>query len=245
MTSTSTSSSPQTIAPEDWTNFELSTDELLRLKKAGVADEVLEAMQTAGSYSPVQPTQGGARTERVNQDSPKMPNEPGIYWVGKGGLAQLEPTVYSKQKASGMWKTALTYGIAKTKTKAVVAGRQANMRLSDPAPSFIFCFRQGRDQTALLGYWPGATSANEFILVRMTVSKNSREVQTGEFGAYGASTGVSDDQVRQFRFEKLDAGLYRVWPVSDLEPGEYCFFYGGAVGFLKVFDFSISSNGAL
>jgi len=50
--------------------------------------------------------------------------------------------------------------------------------------------------------------------------------------------------MRDFSFENVRQGVFKVVPKADLEPGEYCFFYAGTprgLGFGggKVFDFSV------
>jgi hypothetical protein len=229
------------------TKFDLSTSEVVRLKKAGVRDEVLEAMmQAAQSANPSSAAPAPTETPRAGSGrgaTDAVPSDVGIYWLRSGKLIQLEPTVYSKQKTSGLWKSTLTGGIMKARFKAVVAGRQANMRVPESTPTFMFYFGNSQQALGPSSFWPGATSANEFILLRLDVEDNSREAQTGEANAFGASVGVSDKQVREFDFEKLDTGLYRVRPRRPLESGEYCFFYGGGVGWSKVFDFSVTADG--
>ena len=90
-----------------------------------------------------------------------------------------------------------------------------------------------------------ATSPAEFMMVQMNVKQASREAVMGEFGAFtGVSMGARDKDVREYSFEKLKPGLYKVTPKTQLAPGEYCFYYAGNVtglGFAggKVFDFSV------
>ena len=89
-----------------------------------------------------------------------------------------------------------------------------------------------------IGGYP-ATSPNEFILLAMDVKSKSREATLGEMSAYSMSTGARDKEVREFSFEKLRPGVYKVTPKEDLARGEYCFHYAGSTAGTKLFDFSV------
>lgn len=181
-----------------------------------------------------------------------MPDEAGIFIVRGERLDKLEPNVYSRSKVGGMWKIPLTYGIAKGKFKAVLASAHANYQVSDPRPTFYFCFEVKRSGLSDAGqaYQPTTTSPNEFVLLRMESKKNAREVVVGEANAYSVEMGASEKSVCGFDFEKLEPGLYRVTPREPLAAGEYCFHYagGGGAGYgvfwggQKVFDFGVRAD---
>jgi len=82
-------------------------------------------------------------------------------------------------------------------------------------------------------------------MVHMTVKEASREAVLGEYGAWtGASMGARDQDIREYSFEKVKTGIYKVVPKTNLARGEYCFYYAGTVtgiGFAggKIFDFGI------
>jgi hypothetical protein len=90
----------------------------------------------------------------------------------------------------------------------------------------------------------GASSPNEFVLVRLAQSENDRSVVLGEFGAFGASSGARSQDTIEFKIEKLGPGRYRVLPAA-LQPGEYAFFYASGAATLgagntgKLFDFGV------
>ena len=51
-----------------------------------------------------------------------------------------------------------------------------------------------------------------------------------------------DKAARDFTYEKLAPGVYKVTPKEDLAPGEYGFYNGGGAGpsgGAKIFDFGI------
>ena len=83
------------------------------------------------------------------------------------------------------------------------------------------------------------------MMVHMNVKEASREAVLGEYGAWtGASMGARDRDIREYSFEKVKTGIYKVVPKTNLAPGEYCFYYAGTVtgiGFAggKIFDFGV------
>jgi hypothetical protein len=236
------------------TAFDLSTAELVRLKRERVADEVIQAMMgsAGGSASPT--PAAPAVVEEKHEPSRKLPDgitppeEPGIYLVreadGQRQLVQVEPSVYSQSKTGGMFKSAMTYGIAKIKTKAVLASAHAKLTISEPRPVFYFNFEYRT--SSLSGFGGGifgpTTSPNEFVLLKMEAKQTSREVIIMQANAFGAQSGTMDKYAQAFDYEKLAPGIYRVTPRADLAPGEYCFAYATqiAAGFSKVFDFGIA-----
>jgi hypothetical protein len=111
----------------------------------------------------------------------------------------------------------MTYGIAKVKSKAVLAGDHAKAHFDTARPTFYFYFEVTNSGLSNSGnVWQGASSSpNEFVLVKTEVKKNSRELVVGQMNAFGAQSGA------------LDKYVYKVTPKANLGDGEYCFFYGG------------------
>jgi hypothetical protein len=121
------------------TDFDLSTDALIKLNQNGVPSEVIKAMMQKSS-APA--TADQAVSESTDPNDPNVWHDPGIYaYVSNGRerkLLMLEPTVYSQGKSGGAFASAMTYGIAKMKWKAVVRNAHANVKLGDPQQLFIF-----------------------------------------------------------------------------------------------------------
>ena len=179
-------------------------------------------------------------------------SEPGIYLLENGEMKAIEPSVFSGTKMNPLLG-AMTYGIKKTKYKAKVRGRSANLQTSNSQPVFYFVFNpdyknSGAVMAGNLFWGMPATSPAEFMLVRMGVNENSREAVMGEFGSWtGVEMGARDKDVREYAFEKVKTGIYKVVPKTNLESGEYCFYYGGnvvGIGFAggKIFDFGIAAR---
>jgi hypothetical protein len=226
------------------TAFDTSIAGLKALKEAKVSDAVIQAMidPRAGATS--------AAPAKVNPNDPNAPHDPGIYMYteGKSGpqLTMLEPTVYQQGKTGGLFKSAMTYGIAKVKWKAVVEGSHASVRTSDPNVVFYFYFEESNSGLSNASFG-GTTTPNEFTLLKFDEKKDSRETIVMQANAFGASSGTDQKAAIRFSFTKLRAGVYKVAPSAPLNPGEYCFLsssgigaYGaGAAGANRLFDFSV------
>ena len=235
-------------------DFDTSIDAILKLKAAGVSEAVIQAMVAAGAAASAEAKAAAtaaavANAPPADPNDPRSPHDAGIYWVAKAKrspqMMQLEPSAYSGGKTGGLFKSAMTYGIAKAKWKAVVRSPRATLRVSEDKPEFWFYFEQtshGLSQSGAFG--GGASSANEFILAKMDKKGDSRELIVGEFGAFGSSTGTRSKDVMDIEFKKIAPGIYQVTATKTLPPGEYCFFYAGtnvAMGMSggKLFDFGI------
>lgn len=239
-----------------------STAALSRLKAAKVSDQIIMAMLSSSSdgYSESKPPvkNSAPESEDLPPQKPATPaktnnnsflseaREPGIYLLEDGKMTAIEPTIYSGTKASFLG-SALTYGIKKSKIRAVVRGKSANMQVKSSRPEFYFIFsREYANSGAVMAgsfYGYAATSPAEFMMVAMNVKENSREAILGSVGLTGVSTGAPDKYVREYSFEKIKPGIFKVMPKVDLAAGEYCFYYAGAGGAAsKVFDFSVTTQ---
>lgn len=220
--------------------FDLSIDAILSLKKAGVADAVVQAMMKVSTSA----NNVTATMATANPNNPRAPHDAGIYNYDTKTMTmlQLEPTVYSGTKTGGVFKSAMTYGIASAKMKATIRNPHAGVRVAANS-EFYFYFEQasaGLSNSAGVGaYFTGATSPNEFVLLRMDSKKNDREVVLASFNAYHMSTGTQAKDTVDFTTTKIAPGVYKV-VVPAMAPGEYCFFYGTTTEQHKLFDFGVN-----
>ena len=232
-----------------------------KLKAARVSDAVIVAM--LNNTPAAQPSSTSGNEVRRGHLPDKQPvrtseaplsrlTEPGIYLYDEGQLTTMEPSIFSGSKMNPLM-SGLTMGIMKTKLRAKVRGRSANTQVRGQAPTFYFVFStEYKNSGAVMAgtsFWGmSATSPAEFMLVEMTVKQASREAVLGEVGALtGMSMGARDKDIREYSFEKVAPGVYKVVPRNPLPAGEYSFYYAGNVTGLglaggKVFDFSIATN---
>jgi len=247
------------------TAFDVSPEALMELKAAGVGETILAAMlDPAGAHTPDPRLSSTPEVAVAAPASPPAgdPNDrrashpPGIYIdLGETApkLVALEPTVFSQGKSGGMFASAMTFGLAKAKWKAIVRGARAQLRTTLQQPSFYFYFEEkgsGLSSTGGFGGWlAGASSPNEFVLVQMYEKSDRRELVVGEFNVFGSSAGTRSEDTVPVKIEKLAPGIYRVTPTEALGRGEFCFFYaaggatfgGGTLG--KLFDFGVDVPG--
>jgi hypothetical protein len=227
------------------TSFDLSTDALVKLNQSSVPADVIKAMMQKSSAPAAAPV-----AEPADPNDPSAWHDPGIYVYASNGrekkLLMLEPTVYSQGKSGGTFASAMTYGIAKVKWKAVVRNAHANVKIGDPQALFYFYFEE---KGAGLSHaeFGGTSTPNEFTLLKFDVKKDTRETIVMKANAFGASAGTDDKANVPFTFEKLKPGIYKVTARNPLSPGEYCFlgasvggaFAPGAAQANRLFDFSV------
>jgi hypothetical protein len=232
------------------TGFDTSVDGLKTLKANKVSDAVIRAIinphpgAASGTATPAVPA------VKADPNDPSSVHDPGIYMYvkGKNGLEldMLEPTVYSQGKSGGVFKSAMTYGIAKVKWKAVVRGAHANLRTGDSGVAFYFYFEESNAGLSHASFG-GTTTPNEFTLLKFDEKEDTRETVVSKANAFGASSGTDDKANVSFTFAKLRPGVYKVVPNAPLRPGEYCFlsssgigtFGAGSAGATRLFDFGV------
>lgn len=236
------------------TNFDMSTDSLIKLKQAGVTDEVVGAMLEAKSGKSISATATVSNNGSASVGSLGDPNDPmakhnyGIYlYEEKDGVKKmtaLKPNVSAQNRTGGLFTSSLTYGIGKVKTKTNLPGRSADLQMQNAAPVFYFYL----DITSGgLNTSSGVPSdPKEFTLVRFNQRSDNREVTIGKSNAFGAKGGLSDEYVVQVKAEDIGNGIFKVTGATDLKKGEYGFMLvnsgnsntAAGVG-AKFFDFGV------
>lgn len=229
------------------------TTALAALKSAKVSDAIILAVLNSGKAEVAQTpavTGNGVENPAMQTSSGKalaQISEPGIYLFENDEMKLIEPSVFSGAKTN-MFLGALTYGLKSTKIRAVVRGKSANLQTSKAQPEFYFVFNpEYRNSGAAMAgafYGYAATSPAEFMMVKMDQKDKTRETVVGEIGAFSGTSGAPDKYVREFNFEKIKTGIYKVTPKINLGDGEYCFYYAASAssGTGKVFDFSVVSK---
>lgn len=231
-------------------NFDLSTDALIRLKKAGISDDIVTAMLEAKSGKSMAATANAGSTTAVNgnPNDPLAPHNFGIYmYEEKNGvkkMTQMSPNVSAQNRTGGMFTSSLTYGIGKVKTKANLPGTTAALQIQETTPVFYFYLDT---KSGGLNTSSGVPSTpNEFTLIRFNVRSDNREVTIAKGNAFGTKGGLSDEYVVPFDAVSVGEGIFKITPKVALKNGEYGFYLinsGGsntsaAVG-AKFFDFGV------
>lgn len=231
-------------------NYDISTDALIALKKAGASSPVIAAMiDAAGKKS--------AEALSIDSPDPKVPHATGIYmlqsWLPTPKMQAINVTTSNQTKTGGFFGYAMTGGLASMSFKSVVPGASARTASDLPRPTFYFYFDQARGGGNSAVWTAGAvTSPNEFSLVRFEVKKENREAKVGKFNIGGAKAGVMDKDRIPFTFVEITPGVFEVRPDQPLANGEYGFLVqtstGGGPGIAgngamaaKIFDFRIAA----
>lgn len=228
-------------------DFDLSTDSLIKLKQSGVSDDIVTAMLEAKSGKSTASAAGPSMSGDPND--PMSKHGYGIYlYEDRGGerkMTQLAPNVSAQNRTGGMFTSGLTYGIGKVKIKSNLPGRSAALQIKDTQPVFYFYLDI---TTGGLNTSSGVPSTpNEFAMIRFNQRSDNREVTIGKANAFGAKGGLSDEYVVQFNAQDMGNGVFKVTPSTPLQKGEYAFYLinsgnsnaSSAVG-AKFFDFGVN-----
>lgn len=226
----------------DGSVFDLTTDQIIELRKKGLSSAVVAAMLK---------TKGGPKLSLDSPD-PMVPHAPGLYLLEEQGekskMTKMNFTVSSQAKTGGILGYAFTGGIASMSVKVAIQDETAKMRTSGD-PKFYFFFESDTQQSSSNTWASGANtfvnSPAEFTLVELMKKKGRREARVGSMNIAGAKSGVMDKDRLAFRSNEIRPGVYEVTPAVPLKPGEYGFIFslagtgtGGAMT-ARVFDFSV------
>jgi hypothetical protein len=225
-------------------NYDTSTNALIELKQANVPDVVIAAMVNR-SKSPIMANGG---LDNANPD-PLAAHAPGIYLLDPrdgGQMRRIDATVSNQTKTSNILGYAFTYGLSSAKVKTVIPNAYARVHAIGRHPTFYFFFNQTSSLASLTdfssGFSIGASSPNEFSLIRLEQKGDHREAVVGSLGFASAKSGISDKERVSFSYEDVAPGVFKVTPSRDLAPGEYGFAYSasGSAHSARIFDFSVN-----
>ena len=230
--------------------YDLSTNDLIALKTAGVPGDVIAAMIAGPAKSEAAPA-----AMSLTDINPMTPHPSGLYLIDAAGnrLDRIDPTVSNQAKTGGLFGYALTMGIASMSVKVAISGEAARVVSSSGSPSFYFFFDASNPATAnISSSWSAGSaqtvsSPSEFTLIKLMKKNGRREARVGSMNIGGAKTGVMDHDRIAFDYQMVREGVYKVTPKQPLETGQYGFIYaltgGGTGGAMtaRIFDFSISS----
>lgn len=239
--------------------FDLSTEALVKLSNAEVPEDVINAMMESE----------GRKVSDYYALTQKF-DKAGIYLL-KGEIVSadvtfLEPSVIDKIKEGsfGSHMAGALTAASKKKVKAIIAGNNSNTTV-DNNPVFVFYFGDGleeksepaqpvnqNDPMAMIRAlqnmsiaekveFSSISSPNEIRLVQTEVSSKERTFVASASSGMIKETGIDSDYVRDFKFEKLATGLYKVFFEKPLVKGEYLFVQAGIMlgQGQYIYDFSV------
>ena len=182
------------------TNFNTSTDELIRLKQENVAEEVINAMinPAAALLSPAEVS--------------GYPKDIGVYLKKNNEWIELQPEVVN-WKTGGVLKSIASLGVVKGDVNGHVEGNQSRMR-TGPQIEFVVIAPEG-------------VSISEYQLLRLNQHTDNREFRTLTGGIFHAKGGATPDLI-PFEGQKLAGRTFSV-ALNGLKLGEYGFLPPGVL----------------
>lgn len=184
-------------------NFDTSPDQLVRLTRAGVPQDVIAAMVAAGGGNGAAPAGATAAASGP---------------VGAGQVVMMDGNQrINMQYTAGTLRTAVrALGFGGAATYAALPGSRAQLRIQSKRPSF---------EVAI----PNNARPDGYVtLAHFEPRKNgTREVSIAGGGGFSYSVGIHPDRIVATTATQVSGGapagsvLYRFTPSQDLAPGEY------------------------
>ncbi len=213
--------------------FDLSTEELFELKKAGVSDNVIKyLLDPAQPYSPPAPPSPVAPPPKPSvprkeypRDSlvSKVPAEPGLYRFAGNAPAKIDLRMLMGTKAgAGLGKVLLKKG----KIVAYLVGPVSKTRIAEATPTFYCRLPEGK-------------GIEELVLIAFERKGDRREIEMGP----GPKEELKAEAMRQFDSLEVGPGVFKI-TTTKLVDGEYLFFLVGSAeppkgNYGKGYDFGI------
>jgi hypothetical protein len=226
----------------DKVDFDLSTQDMLALKKQGVSSSVIAALISNRFVAKA--------TVSPDSPNPMVPHPAGFYALQQDPpvrMQRMEPTVTNQAKTGGIFGYALTGGIASMSIKAAIQNETSRVSVASVPKFYFFSAEANGDGSSAWASGLNSTvnSPAELTLVRLTKKDGRREARVGSANIAGAKSGVMDKDRIAFSYTSLRPGVFVVQPDAALEPGEYGFIYslsgGGSAGAMnaRIFDFTV------
>jgi hypothetical protein len=223
--------------------FDLTTDQLIALKTAGVSDRIVTIMldpsksvslpvapvERAAMVAPPLEPQAARSVPAPGDTEPILPSEIGVYARNQNQWAEVEPEIV-------YWKTA---GVLKTVATAGIMHGDVNGRVPGVSSQTGF-----RTPLELLVVAPEGVVLAEYQLIRLRPNKDSREFRTVTGGVFHSQSGAFRDMLN-FDSKKLASRTFRITFPSSAGPGEYGLLPpGSGNGSGKIYTFRISESAA-
>jgi hypothetical protein len=202
--------------------FDLSAEELLDLKKAGVSDNVVKylldptqpyappAPPAAAPVAPAPPKPiGPAKQYPPDALASKVPPDPGLYHFQKDAPEGIDiKLLLGEVNGAGVGKVLKMKG----KVIAYLVGPAARLRIKEPAPVYFYM------------RLPEGKGIEEVVLVAFEKKKGRREI---EVGPAGPKQELKPEAMRQFDPLEVGPRVFKL-TVGKLVKGEYIFFLLGS-----------------
>lgn len=194
--------------------FQLSTEDLIRIRKAGGGEKVMVKM-----LNPRPAASSGVASDPASVSPPKSeepPLEIGVYFKKGGEWMEVLPEVVN-WKTGGVLKNIASAGVVKKDVNGHLPGPHSRNSVASPM-EFKIVTSEG---VAITEY--------QLIRLRANPTKDYREFRTITGGVFNTKSGAMRDMV-PFESKKIGPKIYSVVLPTTLGAGEYGFIYLGAAG---------------
>jgi len=213
--------------------FDLSTDELVEVRKLGVTDNVIKYMlDPSQPYAPprADPAQPPAKPAAPPKKYPadpnaaRVPGDPGLYRFEQNSPVAVDiKLLLGEKEGAGLGKVLMKKG----KVVAYILGATAKTRVLDATPVFYLRLAEGK-------------GIEEVLLVALEKKNDRRELA---MGPPGPKPELKPETMRQFDSLEVGASLFKVTP-ANLAKGEYLIYLMGSAepakgNYGKGYDFSV------
>jgi hypothetical protein len=185
--------------------FDMSTEQLIALKAAGVSDRIVQVMldpSKADTPGGIAPATLAATPEPAEA---ALPTEVGVYAKKQGQWVEVAPEIVY-WKTGGALKTVATVGIRHGDVNGHVPGASSHTSLATPLEFLIVA--------------PEGTALAEYQLLRLHSNKDNREFRTITGGIVHSHSGSQRDQV-PFDGKKIASRVFELTFPATAGPGEY------------------------
>lgn len=208
----------------EWEEIPLDMADLKRTER-----EVKE--REAAAAADAQALAAEDRAERAERaEIARVPEQAGVYLIEGQSLRALKAaeTKVVTNKGRAVLKVLSPVPIVAGKATVELDGVSSPNPVSTPQPEFYFRLE----------------NQERFALVRLTPRKDSRIVQKWSIIPVTKEIVEEQEEVATFK-RQLGDGLYKIWPISSLNAGEYAIVeYTVGKGNVQVWDFSCKLAGS-
>jgi len=204
------------------TSFDMSTDQLIRLKQARVPEDVLNTMIDPSAASSASATAPSA-------NSPAK--EIGVYLKQNNDWMEMQPEMVN-WKTGGVGKSIATLGVVKQDVNGHLDGKNSRTQVNSPVEFMIVT--------------PEGVAITEYLLIKLNQNSDDREFRTMTGGVFHAKGGATRDIVA-FESQKVATRTFTI-TLNGTKAGEYGFLPPGALTQLsgaatlgKMYTFSVGT----
>lgn len=223
--------------------FDLSPEEMIKLKKAGASDGLITVMMDPKAVikpvrlpqpvpipvTPQSPTSQGVPPtiasagvisgQVASTDTSSLPQNPGVYYRREAQMVRLESVQKSQARSSSMMKSMIP-GVS-LRIIAIITGPSAGLRITNGRPVFYVVRSQIEAQLVQQSTY-GSDRPPEAQIVKLTPKNNQREIEVARAGGMaGNHGGYPQKSSTGMTVKKLSPTVYELTPVAELENGEY------------------------